>query len=131
MLHRKFWDLKALPKKKFMTLKECESLLVDTKLRINLKTIRRSFIMAKMTCSDERTKIDSYNKLQFVEFLEFLCRVALDYEDASLGNTTMIQIQKRLEVVLDEVLAYAGLQRREVVMETFMDSDADLSDDEY
>jgi len=63
MLHRKFWDLKALPKKKFMLLKECESLLVETKLKINLKTIRRSFMMAKMTCSDERTKIDSYNKL--------------------------------------------------------------------
>jgi len=35
--------------------------------------------------------------------------VALDYEDANLGNTTNANIQKRLEVVLDEVLAYIGL----------------------
>ncbi len=31
-----------------------------------------------MTCNDEKKKADNYGKLLFVEFLEFLCRIALE-----------------------------------------------------
>ena len=88
-MHKKFWDLKRLPKKKFIEMKECESLVQETNLKINLKSVKRAYILSKMTCSDEQTKLDSYNKLLFVEFLEFMCRLALDLEDDSLGKTSI------------------------------------------
>ncbi len=114
-----------------MEQKECEYLIMETPLKINLKSVKRAYILSKMTCSDEQTKLDSYNKLQFVEFLEFLCRIALDIEDDSLSKNSLVHLQRRLEIVLDHVLAFVDLQRKEVVMETLMDSDADLSDCDY
>jgi len=59
-----------------------------------------------MTCSDEQTKLEVYNKMQFVEFLEFLCRLALDLEDENLPKTTIPHLQKRLEIVLDQILSF-------------------------
>ena len=111
--------------------KECEFLVGETPLRINLKSVKRAYILSKMTCSDEQTKLDSYNKMQFVEFLEFLCRLALDLEDDNLGRSSLAHLQRRLEIVLDHILSFIDVQRKEVVTETLMDSDADLSDCDY
>lgn len=43
-------------------MKECEYLVTETKLRVNIKSVKRAYILSKMTCSDEQNKIDTYNK---------------------------------------------------------------------
>ena len=68
--------------------------------------------MSKMTCEDEDKKLEAYNKLQFVEFLELLCRIAL--ENFEEGPHKDLPLVKRLEIVLDNVLAINGLTRRAV-----------------
>lgn len=88
-----FYDLKAVVKKKWMDLKEADYFFTQSMpdLKITINTCRKCFFFAKMTCVDEQTKIDSYSKIVFVEFLEMLCRIALyHYEDTPYGSLPLI-----------------------------------------
>ena len=98
-------------------------------LKLTTVTARKCFIMSKMTTVDEWTKIDQYNKMVFVEFLEMLCRMALyHFDETPVRELTLTQ---RLECVLENVLLLKSLERKPVVQEVFVDSDADISDDDY
>jgi hypothetical protein len=79
-----------------------------------------------MTVFDEIDNIDQHDQMKFVEFLEFLCRVA--YYNFELENWPLT---RKLEIVLDVVLSWIRLQRKEPLIETVMDSDADDSDSDY
>lgn len=75
-------------------------------LRVNVKVARKCYFMCKMTCDDEIKKLDQYGQLQFVEFLEMLCRIALEHFEE--GPLKELPLLKRLEIVLDNVLATIG-----------------------
>ena len=86
--------------------------------------------MSKMSVVDENQKSEQWLRMQFVEFLECLCRIALyHFEDST--DYKDLPLNKRLELVLDSVLALKNLERRPVVIESQLDSDADISDAEY
>ena len=64
-----------------------------------------------------------------MEFLECLCRVAQEhFEDTPQYEWPLT---KRLEYVLDNLLALKSIERRPVLIESQIDSDADISEDEY
>ena len=80
-----FRDLKAVNKKRWMDLKDADQFMQQMmpELKVNTKISRKCYFLSKMTCSDEQSKIEQYNRLQFVEFLEMLCRIAHEhFEDA-------------------------------------------------
>jgi len=65
-----------------------------------------------------------YRNLKFVEFLEFLCRMAhLKFK----GNTDLTLVQK-LEFLLDEIFAAYNFQRHDVNIEI---EEVSESDDDY
>ncbi len=98
-------------------------------LRVNVKTARKCYFFAKMTCIDEMNNVEQYNKLQFVEFLEIICRVAYEhFDEAPIKDLPFIN---KLEIVLDNVLALKGIERKNINMESQFDSDADVSDCDY
>lgn len=114
-IYKSFMDLRAVPKKKYMDLKEAEGLLTSymPNLKVNVKVARRSFVMAKMTIDDEVKKMHDYMRLQFVEFLEMLCRVALWHFDDYIYSDW--SYMKKLHNVVDNILALKGIERKEVV----------------
>lgn len=58
-----------------------ELLISNSSLNVHVKTIRKCYFISKMTCNDEATKFDNYNRMVFVEFLEFVCRIAMEIQD--------------------------------------------------
>lgn len=80
-----------------------------------------------MTLLNELEKRAEYKKIQFVEFLEFICRVAdckfrnSEYEDEVLS--------KKIEMVLDMMFELIGAKRKDVnIEEQFL---SESSDGEY
>lgn len=113
-----FWDLKAVNKKKWMEIREADYFLTQSMpdLKLTVNTARRCYFYSKMSCIDEQTNVASYNKMIFVEFLECLCRIALDhYEDTPMRDWPLVN---RLENVLDNVLQLKNVERRAVLIET-------------
>jgi hypothetical protein len=57
---------------------EIYELLMDglSRVRLTIKRAKICYIMAKMTVADQVGKNDKYSKLEFVEFLEVICRAA-------------------------------------------------------
>ena len=84
--------------------------------------------MAKMTVVGEDVDINNYQKYKFVEFLEVICRLAVYYFDEFDKD---LPFTKRLEQVLDDVLTIKGLERREPIVKTVIDSDCNVSDEDY
>jgi hypothetical protein len=54
------FDLKAVVKKKWMDLKDAEYLMTQgmPELRVNVKTARKCYFFAKMTCTDEFNNVE-------------------------------------------------------------------------
>ena len=62
-----------------LVLEDCEQLLIfDSNLLITKSQIKQAYVLSKMTVIDENSNdaIIQYNKLIYVEFLEFLGRIA-------------------------------------------------------
>lgn len=59
-----------------------------------------------------------------------LCRVALYHFD-EIPSQKDFPLSKRLEIVVENVLQLNGLQRKEPIIHTVIDSDFDISDDDY
>ena len=74
--------------------------------------------MSKMTVQDEATKYQDYQKLKYVEFLEFIARLGyakyIDEDQMTLGVKT--------ENILDSILPVFGLKRKE--------TEEDIGDDD-
>ena len=93
------------------------------KLNVSENLIKWCFGMSKMTVINEMTQQTKYTKMEFVEFLEFIGRLAhMKYK-----NDIDLNLVQKMEIVLDEVFAGFGLERKEVieVIEEHSESDPD------
>ena len=72
----------------YMVYEDCLKLMrEDCPLKISRYTVREAYALCKMTVTSETDEkgIEQYIKLEFVEFLEFIARVAdLFFEDSEL-----------------------------------------------
>ena len=99
-------------------MQKCENLAISE------DDVKFAFGMSKMTVFNEIQHHMLYRNMKFVEFLEFLCRMAhLKFK----GNTDLNLVQK-LEFLLDELFAAYTMQRHEVNIEV---EEISESDDEY
>jgi hypothetical protein len=64
--------------------------------------------MSKMTLVDEVVRKEEYDRLKYVEFLEFLGRVA----HAKYLEDTDTPLSVKIERVLDDIFAVYGLKRK-------------------
>ena len=72
---------------------------------------RLCYGMSKMTQPDEYRSTDrhGYLVMEFVEFLEMICRVALaKFAGSDLEN---LDVYQKVEYILDDLLALVGLER--------------------
>ena len=98
------------------------------KLLLSEKKIMTAFFMSKMTVPNENEDGPIvYWNLKFVEFLEFIGRLAwLKYQDTSNHKSwTMVQ---KVENIIDGLLAYINGQRIDPSVMNQVESD---SDDDY
>ena len=83
--------------------------------------------MSKMTVIEESNPdaASAYHKMVYVEFLEFLARIAeLYFEESEMED---LELHIKLEYLLDELLPMIGAKRvrQETVIEEFSESDDD------
>ena len=82
-------------------------------LQVSTREVAYCYGMSKMTCANETDgAAGKYMRLQFVEFLEMIGRVAdLKFRGSELET---IPLQTKIEYVLDDLFATApGLERRD------------------
>ena len=99
----------------------------DTCLALNDKDATFCYGMSKMTVANESEEATlKYKRLQFVEFLEMLGRIA----DLKFKGTDMerMKLTIKMEYVLEDVLALVGATRKDVNIVVNEESE---SDDEY
>lgn len=111
-----------------MYLTDCLDLIKrDGKLVIDKAHVKYAFTMCKMSVIEETAPeaVGIYQKLQYVEFLEFLGRVAELYFEGS--EMEELELHHKLEYLLDELLPIVDAKRvkQETVINEFSESDDD------
>ena len=94
-----------------------QAILLFTKISncgINQKDAVFCYGISKMTVANENGESSTYQKMQFVEFLEMICRVA-DIKFKT-GDMDKNMLHKYVETILDELFIIMGKEcrRREV-----------------
>jgi len=112
----------------YVILLDCQSLFRnDVDLKLPLKIINEAFGMSQCTIVNEfdKTALTEYNKLSYLEFLEFLARVAELYFEGS--EMEELELHTKLEHLLDEILPLVNAKRvkQSTVIEEFSESDDD------
>lgn len=79
-------------------------------LGLSAKDVAFCFGMSKMTVRDEVGSQPEYEKLRFVEFLEFVARVA----DLAYKHDPTLDLGGKVQRTLDEVFPAYGHRRRDV-----------------
>ena len=112
----------------YMILEDCVDLLkFHCPLRVSRYLIREAYALSKMTVlaeHDAKAEL-AYKKLQYVEFLEFLARIAdLFFEGSEMEG---LELHEKIEHILDEILPLVGAKRvkQKIVIEEFSESDDD------
>lgn len=76
--------------------------------------VKFCYAMCKMTIVNEAANYKEYGKLQFVEFLEFIGRLAHAKFKHNGNEAASIPLAQKIEFMLDDILAGFNLQRKEV-----------------
>jgi len=93
-------------------------------LGVSEDQVKWSFGMSKMTVHDEIKDNSKYTKMQFVEFLEFIGRLA----HIKFKQNVDMKLEQKIEIVLDNVFAGFGLELKEP---NFVVEEHSESDDDY
>ena len=107
---------------------DCLSMcLRDAVLNISEKDIAFAFGYCQMTVINEERQWKTYTSLQFVEFLEFIGRLAWARFKHAAPDLAQSPLVEKVETVLDDLMHGFGLTRQEVNIEVeeFSESDDD------
>ena len=96
-------------------------------LKVSRYIVREAYALCKMTVVNELDQSGElqYKRLQYVEFLEFLARIAdLFFEGSEMEG---LELHEKIEHILDEILPLVGAKRvkQKIVIEEFSESDDD------
>ena len=120
LVYRRF----RTPTKQFLDLEDCINLCTrDTNLGISEKDILFCFGYCQMTVVNEEKHWKQYHTLQFVEFLEFVGRLAHFRFKSSSGASQ--PLSEKIESILDDMLPPYGLTRNDVNIEIEEISESD------
>ena len=110
--------------RKYMNLSDCQLLDHRCQLGISEKEVQLAYGLSKMTVENENTKGSQYQKMLFVEFLEFIGRLAHSKYKAD-DNLTLAQ---KIEFLLDDIFLAYNMSRNDVEITI---EEISESDDEY
>ena len=96
--------------KKVLTQKTAIRTIMEKMFGIEESVARKIFAKSKMLVLNERTQSDAYSKLRFTEFLELIGRIA-DHA-LTVDKQTELDFEGYLQLVIEQLLAKAGLQRK-------------------
>ena len=112
-------------KRKYMTKKDAIALMTkDTPVGMNERDTLYCYGMSKMTIIDEKNQSKKYNRLELVEFAEFIGRVA----DLKYKDSLQLDLGQKIEFVLDDIFLLIDYKRHE--KEKF-EEECSESDDDY
>ncbi|CDW83993.1 UNKNOWN [Stylonychia lemnae] len=94
--------------KGFLNQKECINMIKAAGIEIGEKDIIFSYGMKQ------------YNKMQFVEMLEFIARLG----EQIFKNQPDLMLQEKIENVMDSLLRLVGMQRKQPVIAEYLESDS-------
>lgn len=89
--------------------------------------VKKCYAFSKMTIADDASS-QSHTHLQFVEFLELIGRVAVAYWEINKEHLEEVPLAKKIEFIIDSLLALLNMKRNEVVSNFESESE---TDDEY
>ena len=104
-----------------MELSDAQKLVNDCELQISEPEIKMCFGMSKMTVMNEFKDHLKYTKLLFVEFLEFIARLAAT-KYKSMDN---LPLNEKIEALLDDLLEAFRLKRNDVNVQVEEISESD------
>lgn len=105
-----------------MTFKDTMRLFSEKcSLAMDVEVVKYCYIMSKMTVCNEEKEYHSYQEIKFVEFLEMIGRIAVEYAKGTEREKD--SLENKMQVVLDSLFALVSRDRREVVI-----PDPDISD---
>ena len=117
------------PRKKFMTMGDAMGLMMrDTNLGLIDKDAVYCFGMSKMSVILEQDNMWQYKRMQFVEFLELMGRIAHKKYPDHPDSHENLSLAQKIEHVLDSVLKLVDVTRKDVHTNVVEESE---SDDEY
>ena len=96
----------------WIIMQDCYALFKeDTPLNLTYKTIHEAFALSKKQIVNEfdSDSLMQYHKLSYVEFLEFLARIAVLYFEGS--EMEELELHEKLEYLLDEILPIIEAKR--------------------
>lgn len=97
-----------------------------SEIKITYTDAKKSFALARMTVFDEVNKLEEYDSMKFVEFFDFLCRLAYCH-----FINVPESLPRKLEMMLDAILAAFNFNRKDPTIDNVVDSDIDISDSDY
>ena len=112
----------------YMTYIDCEQLFRDDcPLMLSRFLLREAYSLCKMTVVNELDAQGDlqYQKLLYVEFLEFIARVAdLFFKGSEMDD---LELHEKIEHILDEILPIVEAKRvkQKIIIEEFSESDED------
>lgn len=115
--------------KKYLTMQECVDMVARlTPIGLLDKEAVYCYGMSKMTVQDESVDLNmKYQRIQYVEFLEFIARVAV--VKCKGTQIEALPLARKIEFVLDQLLTLVGEKRRTVSLDK--ENEQSESDDEY
>ena len=125
---KRIYDRYRTPTKQLMDHLDCVDLCTrDAQLSITEKDILFCFGYCHMTVLNEEKQWKTYHSLQFVEFLEFLGRIAHFRFRSANAEVASLPLTNKIEIILDDLMQGFGLVRNEVNVEVeeFSESDDD------
>lgn len=126
---RKVYAVFFDPRKKFMSMSDALDLMIRlTPLALTEKDAFFCYGMSKMTVANEvEESTVKYKRLQFVELLEMVGRIAeVKFRGTEMDAT--LTLAQKIEFVLDDILPLGGAKRKDVKIVVEEHSE---SDDEY
>jgi hypothetical protein len=116
----------------FMTFKMSQIFLKDMKLQLHPKIITQCFAFSKMTVQDEanQNNKNAYDKLLFVEFLEFFVRISDQLFKDPTGSQPDPPIHIKVDLLVEILANLLGLKKAEFEDDQDFYEDTNEEDDE-
>ena len=116
---------KKKKKEKYMSKDDAIRLVTkDTFVNLSERDAIYCYGMCKMTVTDEKNMSEKYNRLELVEFFEYIGRVA----DVKYKEQVDFNLGQKIELVLDDIFQLVNYKRNEKEFQAEEQSD---SDDDY
>lgn len=125
---RKIYTRNQTIHKTWLEFSEAQYLFCNTLNLVTDFNFKTCYGFSKMTVVNEHNDGTHHMRLELVEFLELIARVAVTYWENNMEHLQEVSLAKKIEFVLDQLFSLVGYKRNEVNIEVDEES---CTDDDY